>query len=418
MTEQTYENTEYPIVIENISKTYRIAHRDTELIRPEHESIKDAIVRAAKKPLKLADSHYGRSRETFYALDNVNLKIKKGQVMAVMGKNGSGKSTLFKIIARVTSPTSGRATITGRVGSLLEVGAGFHNELTGRENVYFNGSILGMKKSEIKKNFDSILKFAEMDRFIDTPVKFYSSGMRTRLAFSIAIHLDTDILLMDEVLAVGDYAFKMKCFETMEKIAKQGKTILFVSHLPGQVRRICTDGVLMKEGKIIFKGTAEEVISEYLESREEDDEDGLSENPQSSQHGKDIKIGKTDVKVDQKKESQNVYIQTALKNQSDKNIKNIRMHIFIKNKDGVNLASFVNDLANTNLTLEKNQEKRFSLKISGMTLEKGDYSTVVRITDKKNPSIVYDNKKVASAIIIKSTPDSGFKLLGFHLKEV
>lgn len=200
---------------------------------------------------------------TFWALREVTVNVKRGEVMGILGGNGSGKSTLLKILSRITSPTEGRAVIRGRVGSLLEVGTGFHQELSGRDNVFLNGAILGMRRSEIAAKFDEIVEFAEVSRFIDTPVKHYSSGMQMRLAFAVAAHLETDILMVDEVLAVGDAAFQRRCLGTMDALVRSGRTILFVSHNLDAIQRLCATGLLLSDGRVVTQGKIDEVLSEY-----------------------------------------------------------------------------------------------------------------------------------------------------------
>ncbi len=202
--------------------------------------------------------------EIIWALKDVSFEVRRGEVVGIIGKNGAGKSTLLKILSRITEPTEGKAHISGRVGSLLEVGTGFHPELTGRENVYLNGAILGMRKSEIDSKFDEIVTFAEVEKFIDTPVKRYSSGMYVRLAFAVAAHLETEILLVDEVLAVGDVAFQEKCLGKMGDVARQGRTVLFVSHNLGAVRQLCHRGMLLKSGVLELDAGVMECISRYL----------------------------------------------------------------------------------------------------------------------------------------------------------
>ena len=202
---------------------------------------------------------------TFWALRDVSLDVEHGEVLGVVGKNGAGKSTLLRIIARVTSPTAGRVELFGRVGSLLEVGTGFHPDLTGRENIYLNGTILGMRKREIDRKFDEIVAFAEVEPFVDTPVKRYSSGMYVRLAFAVAAHLDTEILLMDEVLAVGDAEFQKKCLGKMDDVAQAGRTIVFVSHNMAAVQRLCTRGVLLERGQVAVAGPIGDVVRRYLD---------------------------------------------------------------------------------------------------------------------------------------------------------
>jgi homopolymeric O-antigen transport system ATP-binding protein len=217
-------------------------------------------------PVALCPLRSRASRDnTFWALKNISFEIKAGEVVGIIGRNGAGKSTLLKILSRITEPTEGYADIHGRIASLLEVGTGFHPELTGRENIYLNGSILGMKRAEIKRKFDEMVAFAEIDKFIDTPVKHYSSGMYVRLAFAVAAHLDPEILLVDEVLAVGDAAFQKKCLGKMGDVAKQGRTVLFVSHNMQSIAALCEECILLSGGTIKAKGPAQRVIQGYLE---------------------------------------------------------------------------------------------------------------------------------------------------------
>ena len=200
----------------------------------------------------------------FWALKDINFDVNEGEVVGIIGRNGAGKSTLLKILSRITSPTEGTVKIRGRLASLLEVGTGFHPELTGRENIFLNGAILGMKKAEIKKHFDEIVAFAEIDRFLDTPVKHYSSGMYVRLAFAVAAHLTPEILIVDEVLAVGDMAFQKKCLGKMGEVSRGGRTVLFVSHNMAAVENLCSRGIVLQQGKLQFDGTAKEAIQAYL----------------------------------------------------------------------------------------------------------------------------------------------------------
>ena len=213
---------------------------------------------------EVQEKHRAESPEYFWALKDINLEIKQGEVVGIIGRNGAGKSTLLKILSRIAPPTTGKITHNGRMASLLEVGTGFHRELTGRENIFLNGSILGMKRSEITKKFDEIVTFAEVEKFIDTPVKFYSSGMYVRLAFAVAAHLEPEILVVDEVLAVGDAAFQRKCLGKMEAVAKQGRTVLFVSHNMAAIKTLCNRGILLEAGKIILDGSSGDAITKYL----------------------------------------------------------------------------------------------------------------------------------------------------------
>ena len=211
-------------------------------------------------------AHSSSTADTIWALKDVSFEIKRGEVVGIIGRNGAGKSTLLKILSRITEPTEGYADITGRIASLLEVGTGFQPELTGRENIFLNGSILGMKHVEIKKKFDEIVAFAEVEKFIDTPVKHYSSGMYVRLAFGVAAHLDPEILLVDEVLAVGDAAFQKKCLGKMGEVAREGRTVLFVSHNLGAVNKLCGSAILLENGCLELAGPTEQVVTSYLSS--------------------------------------------------------------------------------------------------------------------------------------------------------
>jgi lipopolysaccharide transport system ATP-binding protein len=247
------------ITIEGLSKRYQIGAR-----RPQEGSFRDSLMSALKQPMNLVRGN-GQRREDFWALKDVSFNVEQGEVIGIIGRNGAGKSTLLKILSRITDPTAGRIEMSGRVGSLLEVGTGFHPELTGRENIYLNGSILGMSRRDIRRNFDEIVDFAEVDRFIDTPVKYYSSGMYVRLAFAVAAHLEPEILIVDEVLAVGDAAFQKKCLGKMGNIAKRGRTVLFVSHNAAAVEALCHRACRLKDGKLVDFGSARDVVSGYLE---------------------------------------------------------------------------------------------------------------------------------------------------------
>jgi lipopolysaccharide transport system ATP-binding protein len=256
------------IRIERLSKQYHIGVKQ-DSYKTLRDTLTDAFVSPFRKAGKLLRGQAtGASEldETFWALKDVSFEIKQGEVVGIIGRNGAGKSTLLKILSRITEPTEGYAEIHGRVGSLLEVGTGFHPELTGRENIYLNGTILGMKKTEIERKFDAIVSFAEVEKFIDTPVKHYSSGMYLRLAFSVAAHLEPEILLVDEVLAVGDAAFQKKCLGKMGDVAKEGRTVLFVSHNMGAIRQLCPICLWLNDGKIDKIGRSEVVIDLYLRS--------------------------------------------------------------------------------------------------------------------------------------------------------
>src|SRR5207247_905772 len=236
------------IRVENLSKRYEIG-----AAKRRHDTLRDQLADGLKALFRNKGQPRQR-KESIWALKDVSFEIKHGEVVGFIGRNGAGKSTLLKILSRITEPTAGHAEVRGRVGSLLEVGTGFHHELTGRENIYLNGAILGMKKAEIDRKFDEIVDFSGVEKFIDTPVKHYSSGMHVRLAFAVAAHLEPEILLVDEVLAVGDAAFQKKCLGKMGDVAKKGRTVLFVSHNMAAVTRLCPKAILLDNGSIALSG--------------------------------------------------------------------------------------------------------------------------------------------------------------------
>ena len=248
------------IQVKNLSKRYRIG------VHERYGTLRESLMTALKSPF-LQLRRIGKpipEEETIWALQDVSLEVKEGEALGIIGRNGAGKTTLLKILSRITDPTKGRVVLKGRVASLLEVGTGFHPELTGKENIYLNGAILGMNRNEINRRFDEIVAFAEIEKFLDTPVKRYSSGMYMRLAFAVAAHLDPEILLVDEVLAVGDIAFQKKCLGRMGEVANEGRTVLFVSHNMAAVEKLCQRGLVLDKGEIRYIGSQSEAITEYL----------------------------------------------------------------------------------------------------------------------------------------------------------
>jgi lipopolysaccharide transport system ATP-binding protein len=257
------------IRVEDLGKLYRLGKR--ERYKALRDTLTDLMIapwRAARSILRVGESNSSESGEnsSIWALKDLSFEVRHGEVVGVIGRNGAGKSTLLKILSRITEPTEGSARIRGRVGSLLEVGTGFHPELTGRENIYLSGAILGMHRQEIERKFDEIIAFAEVERFVDTPVKHYSSGMYLRLAFAVAAHLEPEILLVDEVLAVGDAAFQKKSLGKMSDVAKQGRTVLFVSHNMPSITMLCTRALLLSEGHLVQDDEASRVVGYYLSS--------------------------------------------------------------------------------------------------------------------------------------------------------
>jgi lipopolysaccharide transport system ATP-binding protein len=265
------------IRVSNLSKLYRIGAR-----QQRHDTLRDSIAAMFEAPKRWFSRNGQAEREdTIWALKDVSFEVKHGEVVGIIGRNGAGKSTLLKILSRITKPTEGSVEIHGRVGSLLEVGTGFHPELTGRENIYLNGAILGMKRAEIDRKFDEIVAFAEIEKFLDTPVKRYSSGMYVRLAFAVAAHLEPEILIVDEVLAVGDAQFQKKCLGKMGDVAKEGRTVLFVSHNMGALQTLCDRAYWLDAGQMNADGLVNEVVTKYLRS-------GLAEDDASERVWPDI----------------------------------------------------------------------------------------------------------------------------------
>lgn len=246
------------IRVENLSKKYKIGANQT-----RYQTLRESIMNGVSTSLERLKGNQPKEENIIWALKDINFEVKHGEVLGIIGRNGAGKSTLLKILSRITKPTTGRFELNGRVGSLLEVGTGFHPELTGRENIYLSGAILGMKRKEINRKFDEIVDFAEIEKFLDTPVKHYSSGMYMRLAFSVAAHLEPEILLVDEVLAVGDAGFQRKCIELMSNFSNKDRTILVVSHNLATINFLCKKGIFLESGKIFLDGNISEVINQY-----------------------------------------------------------------------------------------------------------------------------------------------------------
>ena len=271
------------IRVEKLGKRYRIGERQPYL------ALRDVLMQTVKAPLRAFRASDPKSSSNgsghIWALKDTSFEVREGEVVGLIGRNGAGKSTLLKILARVTKPTVGFAKVHGRLGSLLEVGTGFHPELTGRENVYLSGAILGMRKREIIQKFDEIVAFAEVEKFIDTPLKHYSSGMQMRLAFAVAAHLEPEILIIDEVLAVGDAAFQKKCLGKMGQVAKQGRTVLFVSHTMSTILNLCSRALLLEGGRLARQGSALDIVKEYLASLQTAADGDLSSYEDRQGHG-------------------------------------------------------------------------------------------------------------------------------------
>lgn len=247
------------IEVENLSKRYQLGNQ-----QKTYSTLRDSFVKTLRSPLTSLQNRAESRKNSFWALKDVSFNVMPGEVMGVIGRNGAGKSTLLKVLSKITKPTTGKIKLYGRVESLLEVGTGFHPELTGRENIFLNGAILGMRREEISKKFDEIVAFAEIEQFLDTAVKFYSSGMYVRLAFAVAAHLEPEILIVDEVLAVGDAEFQRKCLGKMEEVTKNGRTILFVSHQLGTIAQLCQTAILLDKGTLVMQDKSSAVIEHYI----------------------------------------------------------------------------------------------------------------------------------------------------------
>ena len=341
---------------------------------------------------EVRERHIAESDEYFWALRDINLEIKKGEVIGVIGRNGAGKSTLLKILARITSPTAGRVTYRGRVASLLEVGTGFHRELTGSENIYLNGSILGMKRSEIKSKFDDIVAFAEIEKFIDTPVKFYSSGMYVRLAFAVAAHLEPDILLVDEVLAVGDMAFQAKCLGKMGEVAKTGITVVFVSHNMSAVENLCEKAALLVNGRLAQYDLTSNAVSGYVNQGRLEGEGNSDLSSHKGRHPQMKSVFKrlrffnkdglqcTSVPV-----GESLVVEVTLR--ADDSIRNVSLGIGIDTDFGMRILTFNSRFSGKSVDCPQGQEIVICCFVKEVSLLPGGYHVKLAL-DK--PGAVYD----------------------------
>lgn len=361
------------IKIENLKKQYRLGTIGGQTLNAELQSWW-ARKRGKEDPNLKIGQDYSDAGETFWALNGINLEVKKGEALGIIGANGAGKSTLLKILSRVTAPTEGDIWINGRVASMLEVGTGFHKELTGRENIYMNGAILGMTKKEVDQKMESIIEFSECRQFIDTPVKRYSSGMYVKLAFAVASHLDAEIMVMDEVLAVGDMKFQKKCLGKMGDAAEnEGKTVLYVSHSMSTIRNLCNRCIVLDKGKIIFSGDVDQAIAVYLKQEEEELKnyyDLSVSRRENRNHGIDVRlIAFQFEQCDMPVFSQMNKVNVTIKTKTQRNFENVRFFVQIYRGDtGEAVGALISDEAA--LDVGENQSS-FSLDIG--TLAEGDY---------------------------------------------
>ncbi len=368
------------ITVEGLSKSYRLG----ETLR--YQTLRDAIASGFSSMMKRPFSErWGKKGPgEHWALKDVSFSVNEGEVLGIIGRNGAGKSTLLKILSRITDPTEGTARIRGRLASLLEVGTGFHQELTGRENIFLNGAILGMTRREIRAKFDEIVAFAEIEKFLDTPVKRYSSGMYVRLAFAVAAHLEPEILIVDEVLSVGDAAFQKKCLGRMGDVSKSGRTILFVSHNMAAVQRLCTRSILLEGGQTASIGGTRKVIEKYLSSSEKTAREGaLDRLPRELELGKSIKITKAQV-MDSKGNLNSsilfgepfaVYIEAA----AYKEFKELSVVVGIDSSEGYRIATVLSEDSSAYFHTAASGQLRVNARFESLILKPGRYTFTIGI---------------------------------------
>ena len=367
------------ISVENLSKAYRIGAK---------EDIPDTLASAAKTWLKSPFKNFKKlsrlntfegtdTRNIHWALKDVSFKVQEGEVIGIIGHNGAGKSTLLKILSRITQPTKGRAVIQGRISSLLEVGTGFHPELSGRENIYMNGTILGMKKAEIDRNFDDIVDFSGIGKFLDTPIKRYSSGMKVRLAFSIAAYLEPEILVIDEVLAVGDQEFQNKCLGKMQDVAKSGRTVLFVSHNMAAVESLCTRGILLKNGSIALSGRVADVTTEYLKPKGSGNLDQTARFKSEDTLIRDIQLlNSNNEPTDAIATGSDICF--SIKLQSDHPLSNLTLRIVLTTDNGIRVCN-CNSRIETNQLFDVKQSAAVEARLTRQRLAPGKYLVAVGV---------------------------------------
>lgn len=327
------------IKVEQLGKQYRIGS-----LRESFPTLRDTLAAAVRSPFESFRRARGNG-QMIWALRDVNFEIATGEVVGIIGRNGAGKSTLLKILSRITEPTTGRVELHGRVGSLLEVGTGFHPELTGRENVFLNGAILGMPQAEIRKKFDKIISFAELEKFVDTPVKRYSSGMYVRLAFAVAAYLESDVLIVDEVLAVGDVSFQRRCLGKMQDVTRHGRTVIFVSHNMAAVKSLCNRAILLEEGRVVSEGGVDAVVEAYLTDASIHDEPGVVPDYGHSGSG-EARVRKVELLDRADNALTQVYLgqpfRIAVTLDVDKNIEGALVGVGLSSADGTRITSSYN----------------------------------------------------------------------------
>jgi lipopolysaccharide transport system ATP-binding protein len=389
-----------PIIkIDNLSKQYRIGAREA------YSTLRDTLMGTLRSPFKRFAGN-GKTKETIWALSDVSLEVAPGEVLGIVGRNGAGKSTLLKILSRITEPTTGRVELYGRVGSLLEVGTGFHPELTGRENIYLNGAILGMQRREIEKKFDEIVAFAEIEKFLDTPVKRYSSGMYMRLAFAVAAHLEPEILLVDEVLAVGDAQFQKKCLGKMSQVAKQGRTVLFVSHNMTAIKSLCRRVAWLDQGQIVESGNTEQVVLSYLVKGSHATLEQVWDDPQTAPGNEKIRIRSARLRPLASPDSAEIGVETPLEvslefwNYQAGPELNFTLHL--TTIDGTHVFAAGSEVKARPLGLI-----RESLKIPGNFLNDGIYSMEIQVVQDQSFT-AYSHPEILVFEVLDSSREGGW----------
>ncbi|NET72235.1 MAG: ABC transporter ATP-binding protein [Sphaerospermopsis sp. SIO1G2] len=369
------------IKVENLGKKYIIGHQSKE----RYTALRDVLANQIKSLGNLVNpkaKYKNPNLEDFWALKDISFDIKQGDRVGIIGRNGAGKSTLLKILSRITEPTKGRIYLKGRIASLLEVGTGFHPELTGRENIFLNGAILGMSNAEIKRKFDEIVDFSEVKKFLDTPVKRYSSGMYVRLAFAVAAHLEPEILVVDEVLAVGDAAFQKKCLGKMEDVGKEGRTVLFVSHQMAAIQNLCSKAILLNQGKIIQLGNTIDVIDTYLQNSASMEEIPLYQRIDRQGTG-EIKFTSFSLLNDDGVCVQSFYsgqtskLELYFDNYTNNRLKNLHISLGVDNWAGERIAYFSNDLIGNTFSDLPATASKIELCIPKLPLTPGRYGFTI-----------------------------------------
>ena len=404
---------ELMLKVENVSKVYKLGEIGGTTLRDELQRVWAKIRKKEDPTKKIGAKNYNKG-EKFKALDNISFEVKKGERIGIIGHNGAGKSTLLKLISRVTGPTEGKIYLNGRVASMLEVGTGFHEELTGRENVYMNGAILGMTKKEIDAKIEDIIEFSEVRQFIDTPVKRYSSGMYVKLAFSVAAHLDSEIMIMDEVLAVGDMAFQNKCISKMKSVSEEdSRTILYVSHNMNTIRQLCDRVIILDHGKIIFSGEVEKGISIYLQKGDETISKtsfDLTEAKRPSHSTRDIEMIKLDLL--NKKSSRfdrGEDVAFSLNWMAKKELSDIRVRAIIRNSNDIPvgtsissgcLKSSINHNQVNEIVLPTNllTEGRYFVSLSMMQLDESESEILLDHVSRAFSFEIVENQKFSDSV--------------------